>query len=1027
MHPAVIAGWVLVSILTLSVWPDAAHGSARWVRFSTASQIPSALAIRRAEERGGEIAVRPTTPMRGLLVVPRGEGPFPAVVMVHGCRGVRPYVKEWAHAIASWGYVTLLVDSFYTRHVPPTCSKLSEWSGHESVGGRVFDAYGALEYLGSLSFVASDRIAVMGWSDGAPLSAASVLGARAFYDRHFKAAIALTPDCADFSTARFSIPLLVLAAGRDDWTPADSCRRMARGASAAAAPVSLHVYPDAHHGFDDAELVPEVFIGDAYNPNRQPARGATLAYHGASHQDAIGRVQEFLLEHLGAGNADDDSEVYALVPSIDEPAASTWVVDPNRPGPSLPPAGRSVFDQLFASADGKSYDLPFPFARLLERIEAPLRPEGSNQPMLKKALIPLGRSLQRHAAAPEYFKFPRLVVAVDTEPMAQDGEQPPIMLKDRLFIGYQERTGIIEVISYNEEAARFEFQVVKDYRTGATPRVAYAQRAICTSCHQNGAPLFSEAGWDETDTNSRIADALATERGMFYGVSMERCCSAAPAAIDNATDRANLFSAFQMLWRDGCREPETGAIDPGCRAGAFIAMLQFRLSAYSHFDTDAPSYRDGFLPLFTENWRRDWPDGLNIPNPNIPNRKPLLSPRPAHIAAELDPLRRRPPLAVWKISKPRDRRRMITGFAEFLPAADIRRLDAHLRRLSAANGAATERISRTCPATLQPLLGGAALVVVRCEDLAGEPTGPFEVLADLVYDGDDRLRGSLVRLELAGGELFMNLRLPESAIARNGQSKHARLEVLQRRYQAPPRRADGNAISAFELEWPETGGEGPLEARVSVEFTRDFAPVHAAVARMLDEDDSLLASRQPFRGTRAMGELLAALGLTPTQWCCDREKPMPPIVIGDDLDGITHGDLYPTGSSLIPAGFYDRCAACHRGDTSMPPGFMRGPPDAVQSNLSQCAERIYVRLGMWELAESAQAKSPMPPALGLPADGQAWHTGDEYREMVDYVGSLLESRLGAQPDLDAMVARGYERLGQCLPGVPSLEASRGLP
>jgi len=518
MRPAVIAGWVLASILTLQVWPEAAHGNARWVRFSSASQIPSALALRRAQERGRAVAVRPVTPMRGMLVVPRGEGPFPAVVLVHGCRGVRPYVQEWAHTIASWGYVTLLVDSFYTRHVPPTCSKLGEWSAHESVGGRVFDAYGALEYLGALSFVAGDRVAVMGWSDGAPLSAASALGARAFYDRHFKAAVALTPDCADFSTSRFSIPLLVLAAGRDDWTPAESCQRMAGHMPAAAAPVSLHVYPNARHGFDDAELVSEVFIRDAYNPNRQPTRGATLAYHGASHHDAIGRVQEFLLEHLGEGNADDDSEVYALVPSIYEPAASTWVVDPNRPGPNLPPTGRSVFDQLFASADGEDYDLPFPFARLLERIEAPLRAEGSKQPVLKKALIPLGRSLQRHAAAPEYFKFPRLVVAVDTEPVTYDVKQPPIMLKDRLFIGYQERTGIIEVISYNEEAARFEFQVVNDYRAGVTPRVAYAQRAICTSCHQNGAPLFSEAGWEITrfvtseSLGSMLASAVCARR-----------------------------------------------------------------------------------------------------------------------------------------------------------------------------------------------------------------------------------------------------------------------------------------------------------------------------------------------------------------------------------------------------------------------------------------------------------------------------------------------------------------------------------
>ena len=94
-----------------------------------------------------------------------------------------------------------------------------------------------------------------------------------------------------------------------------------------------------------------------------------------------------------------------------------------------------------------------------------------------------------------------------TNDRALDGDAPPIMLKDRLFIGYQEKTGVIEVISYNERAARFEFQVVTDYRAGASPEVAYARRAVCTSCHQNGAPLFSEAGWDETDTNARVADA----------------------------------------------------------------------------------------------------------------------------------------------------------------------------------------------------------------------------------------------------------------------------------------------------------------------------------------------------------------------------------------------------------------------------------------------------------------------------------------------------------------------------------------
>jgi len=43
--------------------------------------------------------------------------------------------------------------------------------------------------------------------------------------------------------------------------------------------------------------------------------------------------------------------------------AAVWVIDPAVPGDNLPPAGRSLFDQLFAvDRNGQSsIDLPFPF------------------------------------------------------------------------------------------------------------------------------------------------------------------------------------------------------------------------------------------------------------------------------------------------------------------------------------------------------------------------------------------------------------------------------------------------------------------------------------------------------------------------------------------------------------------------------------------------------------------------------------------------------------------------------------------
>ena len=161
---------------------------------------------------------------------------------------------------------------------------------------------------------------------------------------------------------------------------------------------------------------------------------------------------------------------------------SSWAADPTLPGTDLPLVGRSLFDHLTADAtEGASaHHVPFPFAALIERIQARLSQEEINGGA-RLVMIPMGRSLQRVAASPDFFKFPRIVFAVTGEPAA-GGRDAGMLLKDRLYLGYVEKTGLIEVISYNEAAGRFEFQLVKDYRAGGEPKVFYANRAICVSC-----------------------------------------------------------------------------------------------------------------------------------------------------------------------------------------------------------------------------------------------------------------------------------------------------------------------------------------------------------------------------------------------------------------------------------------------------------------------------------------------------------------------------------------------------------------
>lgn len=310
----------------------------------------------------------------------------------------------------------------------------------------------------------------------------------------------------------------------------------------------------------------------------------------------------------------------------------------------LPPVGHSRFDELIGDAP-----VPYPFARLVAKINRQMHTDAGGLPPLKVTLIPLGRSLQREAGAPDFFRFPRVVAAADGDNKA--GHAP---LKDRLFLGFHEKGEVVEVISYNDAAGRFEFQVVRDYRAGAKPSVFYARRSLCLACHQNAAPIFARPLWDETPANPAVAGKLKAAGRDFYGVKLSGTDIA--YFIDNASDRANLFSVWLRLWQQGCGMDVEG---DRCRMQAFTAALE-----YARFGR-LPE--EEALPVLARNWNRLWPNGLGIPNPDLPNRDPMAAlPDPAH-----DPLRMRPFLEVWR--KP-DQTAFIVGLAGMLDRSALQRL-----------------------------------------------------------------------------------------------------------------------------------------------------------------------------------------------------------------------------------------------------------------------------------------------------------------------------------------------------------------
>ena len=294
-HAAIRTCAALLLLALLVVVPRSLF-AAELVKFNSAGTAPSPFAIKKAKAKGIELKAEPGIPLTGLLSKPSGNGPFPAVVLLHECRGMESYQGTWADKLTSWGYVALRVDSFKPRGVEEVCTDFNR-----VVDGEVqFDAYGAATYLRRQPFVDPDRIGVMGWGYGGGRGLAIVTedGVQQFFEHKFRAAVALYGGCRLGFDTTFIAPVMMLMGEKDDWSPAAVCQRNLKARQAGPHPFVLNMYPDAYGGFDNPELGEMFYYKDAENINKTPARGATLGYNRAAHEDALKRVNEFLAKHL---------------------------------------------------------------------------------------------------------------------------------------------------------------------------------------------------------------------------------------------------------------------------------------------------------------------------------------------------------------------------------------------------------------------------------------------------------------------------------------------------------------------------------------------------------------------------------------------------------------------------------------------------------------------------------------------------------------------------------------------------------
>jgi dienelactone hydrolase len=238
---------------------------------------------------------------------PDGPGPFPALVLLHGCEGVSENSRRWAAWLRGQGYVALVVDSWTPRGLKETCTFTVEDPPNTA---RLDDAFGALRYLQARGDVDPRRIGVIGWSNGGVFAMAAINGPSlerantrgvAVPEPGFTAAVGVYPGgCDSLKTERVVRPLLVLIGDADDWTTAEGCREMVDAMRAKGADATIAILPGAYHYFD-VEGLARTTLPHVGNDNKMGGCcGATVAFDAAAYATARRRIAEFLGYHLRA-------------------------------------------------------------------------------------------------------------------------------------------------------------------------------------------------------------------------------------------------------------------------------------------------------------------------------------------------------------------------------------------------------------------------------------------------------------------------------------------------------------------------------------------------------------------------------------------------------------------------------------------------------------------------------------------------------------------------------------------------------
>ena len=211
--------------------------------------------------------------MRGYLVHPTTEGPYPSVIVIHENRGLNPYVEDVARRFATQGFLAIAPDGLYP---------VGGYPGNDDDGKQLQASLDQTklkqDMLNSAQFVASHELSTgkLGsvgfcWGGGTTNFLATTMGA----DLHAAVPFYGAAPASD-EVANIQAPLMVQLAGEDEringmWPDFEAALESDSKA------FTMYMYDGAKHGFHN---------------------NSTPRYDKAAADLAETRTMDFFKEHL---------------------------------------------------------------------------------------------------------------------------------------------------------------------------------------------------------------------------------------------------------------------------------------------------------------------------------------------------------------------------------------------------------------------------------------------------------------------------------------------------------------------------------------------------------------------------------------------------------------------------------------------------------------------------------------------------------------------------------------------------------